>query len=720
MASRIDNRTSFIVKKVAKDVSSKELATFLGLGPEAIISEMSTVEGMIFRNYRISVNSLDDAMTIFKRHNFTKLRGYCISLELSPAQIYNQIPEIRVELPKTVTQEDVYKVFSDFGTVISARRADGPYHSIFSIFYTTSASVRTLATLLSNNLKKKKKVALCVNEYRAKLMSTKNDAQSLPDFWTPPKVPEKARGNLIDVPTNITDPTRAIIQVAHIVPGTLGNTNINNSSAGSSADRGVSNSNTGSNAPLPRRKLTPSEEQRAVHIKQTIVRPSVTAQPGEVPFRPLPRAIYNSGKWTDREEARRPDWHDNAFMCYETLNSLSSQSPQGLVSISTLAWGSQLDISTFRLHYGSTFVPSRASKSYPVASCLTVEMRQYGDKDSAAEVLAIRNNGCLNESFDTLREGLNITCRGTIMAMKCLESGHLVTSSKTTGGGCDLYVWDMRDNLDNAKIPVAMLSSNQAPKIRFDACGMDVCSVNEYGVINVYDLYKSVSSGTHTRTTTLDDSARTTIDSHYKYYATSIAMNAFDSTILVGSGEHAQLARWDPRSPATAAFTSMACRVKDATSIQRRFFDPVYGVQWNPHNSNEFMSVHANTIRVWDARRMDHDGFATFHYMGRESIFKAQWSPHHANCIAGLTVEGQVKIWKIDKLDGPVNITTPQQHASQLFLHRAHDLAASDFAWNPYVEDVIATVFPGSSQRPGSIQVWRPRNLHDSDDNGEP
>lgn len=41
---------------------------------------------------------------------------------------------------------------------------------------------------------------------------------------------------------------------------------------------------------------------------------------------------------------------------------------------------------------GSTWTPHGERASLPVASCLTVEMRQYGDKDSAAEVLSIRNN----------------------------------------------------------------------------------------------------------------------------------------------------------------------------------------------------------------------------------------------------------------------------------------------------------------------------------------
>lgn len=46
------------------------------------------------------------------------------------------------------------------------------------------------------------------------------------------------------------------------------------------------------------------------------------------------------------------DWCNSAFVAYETLYNMSARSAQGKVSISTMAWGSQLDISTFRMHYG--------------------------------------------------------------------------------------------------------------------------------------------------------------------------------------------------------------------------------------------------------------------------------------------------------------------------------------------------------------------------------
>jgi hypothetical protein len=40
-------------------------------------------------------------------------------------------------------------------------------------------------------------------------------------------------------------------------------------------------------------------------------------------------------------------------------------------------------------------MPNNEDREMQVASSMTVEMRQYGDKESAAEVLAIRNEGRL-------------------------------------------------------------------------------------------------------------------------------------------------------------------------------------------------------------------------------------------------------------------------------------------------------------------------------------
>ncbi|KAI1296384.1 hypothetical protein EDD11_007350 [Mortierella claussenii] len=346
-------------------------------------------------------------------------------------------------------------------------------------------------------------------------------------------------------------------------------------------------------------------------------------------------------------------------------------------------------------------------------------MREYGDKDSAAQMLSIRHNGQLTESREALVEDINVQAKGPIMAMKCLESGHVVTSSGSVSAGApwNLYVWDLRDKVDQAKTPVAR--NPAGTKIWFDAKGTDVCSVDKVGTIYTYDLYKAVSSGKHSNTANVDFTANIDIDREFKFYSSCISINALDSTVLTGSDEHAQIARWDPRSPTVAAFTTTACLQK-GTKPARINFDAVYGIEWNPNNSNEFLTVHAHTVRVWDARKMDNDTFATFHDMGRHSMSKAYWSPHRSNCIAGLNKKGQVNIWEINKFDGAANLVTPVQNPKQLFVHQGHELVVSDFAWCPYVEDVICTVAPGTKDKSGNIQVWRPRNLHDVDDNGEP
>ncbi|KAG0215521.1 hypothetical protein BGX28_009569 [Mortierella sp. GBA30] len=367
----------------------------------------------------------------------------------------------------------------------------------------------------------------------------------------------------------------------------------------------------------------------------------------------------------------------------------------------------------------STFTPKDTKVQCPVASCLTVEMRQYGDKESAAEVLAIRNNGRLSDSCDALAEGINVTARGPIMSMKCLESGHLVTASLNVNKDANLYVWDMRgESSEEAKTPLARLHATQRGKLWFDAKRMDICSVDDFGTIKRYDLTKTAASS-RTSTITVDYETKTDIDKKYRFKSSSISINGFDATVLVGSSEHAQIARWDPRSSA-APFTTMSCRDKAESSYGRKSFDPVYGVEWNPNNSNEFMTVHKRTVRVWDARKMDQDSYATFHNLRDISIRKAQWSPHRSDVIAGLTIDGQVMIWKINKFDGPADATTLEQVPKPLFLHQANSRVVTDFAWCPYLEDVVSTVSPGVDGSPGNIQVWRPRNLHSSDDHGEP
>ncbi|KAG0276868.1 hypothetical protein BGZ95_006911 [Linnemannia exigua] len=254
-----------------------------------------------------------------------------------------------------------------------------------------------------------------------------------------------------------------------------------------------------------------------------------------------------------------------------------------------------------------------------------------------------------------------------------LESGHLITSATINNlKNKGLFIWDMKGKSEDAKIALVKLSSEQSGAPWIDAKGMDVCSVDSFGVINTYDLTKAVNSYRGS-TTTVDHTYTTTIDNEYKFLSTCISLNAQDSTILVGSGEAAQIAHWDTRSPTVAATTSFSCRPKESVQSGIRSFDPIYGIEWNPSKSNEFMTVHPHTIRVWDTRKMSVDSYATFHNMGNETLRKAQWSPRRSDIIAGLSVDGQVKIWKLNKFDRPADPTTLIQNPELLFAHRGQD-----------------------------------------------
>jgi hypothetical protein len=95
-----------------------------------------------------------------------------------------------------------------------------------------------------------------------------------------------------------------------------------------------------------------AKEQRA-HIdlrkeknKSMAVNPFHISHPGALEGRPR---FENNGSVNGTQE----DWYDTAFICYESLYNQSSISDLGSLSMSTLAWGSQLDISTFQLHYGT-------------------------------------------------------------------------------------------------------------------------------------------------------------------------------------------------------------------------------------------------------------------------------------------------------------------------------------------------------------------------------
>ncbi|KAG0077220.1 hypothetical protein BGZ90_007530 [Linnemannia elongata] len=725
-----DNKTLFVIKNVDSKLTKKEVATHLGLAYEALSREQSFNGGNSeICAYQASVGSLDEAMAVFIKHNFTLLGDHEIFLEFRPGHIYNRIPELELVTWEKVPSKAFYNALMRYGQVVSVfstgKNHRGEYQH--SVFFTTKNGAWVGHKAIAG------KHLSTIGGMSVRAVGTRSIQETNPDFWTPPTKLKKPqpKGNLIGVPSNSPSSRRLsgttlIGSTSSIVKAPPSIVSVSPKDVVTSSSIKLYNRTpVPSTVPAKRQhylskvdntNYSSAKEQRA-HIDLRKNRPIPSfhiSHPGNLPGR-------NYYEDNASQSGTRQDWYSTAFICYESLYNQSSISDEGSLSMSTVAWGSQLDISTFQLHYGSLFVPNGKKEEIPVASSMTVEMRQYGDKESAAEVLAIRNDGCLPSIAKAMREGANVASRGKIMSMKSLESGHLVTSSLTNNRHKGLFLWDMKGEAEDAKVPLVKLSTEQSGTPWIDAKGMDVCSVDSYGVINSYDLTKAVNSYRGS-TTTVEHAHTTTIDNDYSFHSTCISLNALDSTILVGSGEVAQIACWDTRSPTAAATTSFACQFKSSTSSGLRSFDPIYGIEWNPLKSNEFMTVHPHTIRVWDTRKMNNDAYATFHSMGSgETMRKALWNPRRPDIIASLSVAGQVKIWRLNKFDCPADPTTLVQKPELLFVHRGQELMVSDFAWCPYsAEDVIATVCPSSPYRAGNIQVWRPRNLHSSDENGEP
>ncbi|KAG0373691.1 hypothetical protein BGX24_011353 [Mortierella sp. AD032] len=609
-----------------------------------------------------------------------------ISMQFQPRLIYNRIPELELISKDPVSLKDVYNAFTRYGQVVSVftthsrRRREHQY----SVYFTTKNGARYGHKAVAERHLTK------IGNSTVKANGTRNIQAMEPDFWQPPsklkKPIPKAKGNLIGVPSNspsiptISKATSAKVVVPNPLQVIKASFNIATPPvevAGSSSGPHDRRLSTSSSVPAKRQHhlskvdqtvYSSAKEQRA-HINLRnfkAVNPTHISHPGELEGRHRYEGKYG-------QNGTRDDWYNTAFICYESLYNQSSFSEKGNLSMSTLTWGSQLDISTFQLHYGSVFKPNDNSHEIPVASSMTVEMRQYGDKESAAEVLAIRNEGQLPLIAKAMKEGANVSSRGKIMSMKALESGHLITSATINNRqNKGLFIWDMKGKSEDAKIALVKLSSEQSGAPWIDAKGMDVCSVDSFGVINTYDLTKAVNSYRGS-TTTVDRACTTTVDNEYQFLSTCISLNAQDSTILVGSGEAAQIAHWDTRSPTVAATTSFSCRPKDSVKSGLRSFDPIYGIEWNPSKSNEFMTVHPHTIRVWDTRKMSVDSYATFHNMGNDTLRKAQWSPRRSDIIAGLSVDGQVKIWKLNKFDRPADPTTLTQNPEPLFVHRGQE-----------------------------------------------
>ncbi|KAF9905830.1 hypothetical protein EC991_001235 [Linnemannia zychae] len=486
-----DNKTLFVIKNVDAKLSVKEVAAHLNLAPEALTLDSHLNFGKTVA-YQASVASVDEAMAVFTKHNFTCMGDKEIQMEFRPRLIYNRIPELEIVTKEPVRLKSVYEAFQKCGQVVSVFTN---YHGrrqeqLYSVFFTTKNGARNGHRAVGE------KHITRIGSQTVKVNGTRNIQPMEPDFWVSPlmlKPLPKAKGNLIGVPSNsplMTTTSRTTGSKA-ITPSPL---QVVKASFKLSApptemvsfgsrpqDRRRS---TSSSVPAKRQhhlskvdqtNYSSAQEQRA-HINLRnfkAVNPSHISHPGE---------LEGQHRYEHRgsQNGTRDDWYSTAFICYESLYNQSSMSDAGSLSMSTLTWGSQLDISTFQLHYGSVFKPNDSNHEIPVASSMTVEMRQYGDKESAAEVLAIRNEGQLPLIARAMKEGANVSSRGKIMSMKALESGHLITSAVINNRqNKGLFIWDMERESEDAKIAVAKLSSDQSGATWIDAKGMDVCSVGK-------------------------------------------------------------------------------------------------------------------------------------------------------------------------------------------------------------------------------------------------
>ncbi|KAG0236587.1 Histone-binding protein rbbp4 [Actinomortierella wolfii] len=293
-----------------------------------------------------------------------------------------------------------------------------------------------------------------------------------------------------------------------------------------------------------------------------------------------------------------------------------------------------------------------------LVSSLSVTMDRYGDRDSASELLATHQNGELPPCSSALNEMANVKHPGHILQMKCLESGHLATL--TTQG---IHIWDS-ELQQNISLPL---------------------------------------------TTYVNRDWRTN---------TGFRRHAYDAI----------LCKWDMTNAVTAAnyemtddetlITSSAMTVSSSRGTYRR--DPVFDCEWNPQDEHTFMTAHAQMIRIWDARMLSKSADQVeLNYGLHNLLYRARWSPHHRHLIAGLCTDGQLRIWCTDTTSKSSSRKTGDKH-ELLFIHGGHQLAVSDFAWCPYMEDTIASVAPSTELQNGEIQVWRPRNLLDDPDNMDP
>ncbi|KAG0310904.1 hypothetical protein BGZ97_012244 [Linnemannia gamsii] len=112
-----DNKTLFVVKNVDSKFTKKDVAAHLGVVGDTLSQEQNSSDQTFA--YQASVGSLDEAMTIFTKHNFTMLGDHEIFLEFRPGHIYNRIPELELTTKNKVPPKAFYSAFMRYGQVVS-------------------------------------------------------------------------------------------------------------------------------------------------------------------------------------------------------------------------------------------------------------------------------------------------------------------------------------------------------------------------------------------------------------------------------------------------------------------------------------------------------------------------------------------------------------------------------------------------------------------------
>ncbi|KAG0348908.1 hypothetical protein BG004_003740 [Podila humilis] len=542
------------------------LTTTLGLSRDDHVRDIKAPENdpepENARAVKISMfdSSLGHIMSIIAKHNFTVLDGLPIRIELQPMSSYAEMQQLFVELASPVDLKSVYDHFSQFGFVagVFKRETKGAPTSNcvqYQIYFTTKHSLFNARTAIQRGKQ--------IDNIDIKFVLMKNAQPHMKDYWVPPVV----KGNVIAVPTNVASHASARVTK----PVTYEETRSLASKAPLSKSAAV--------APEPPARLAKTKEDTPAHQRairfQAQVCPESIWQPGEI--RPGVSHImrYPDSYSYNSSSSFYRDWCKTAFVTYETFHNISAKISQGKLSISTMTWGSQLDIYTCRLHYGSQFLDSSGEKRIQgMFTSLTVEMRQYGDRESASEVLAIRHNGKIANMTSAISEGVSIYSRN-ILAMN-------LRPSRDVQG-----------------------------RLWMDCKGMEVCSVDQCGTISKWDLTKSVE----TVTESVDVDSSVTIDNVHWFNACSISIHPTDSTVLTTSDRYGQVARWDTRA-GEAVQSSLAClKGRDYDDNNRQMshrkrinaVDSLIGCEWNPHNPHEFMTTSPASVRVWDVRNMKDD-----------------------------------------------------------------------------------------------------------------